>query len=274
MLSYRHAYHAGNYADVLKHLILVKTIEYLLHKPTPVLYVDTHAGAGHYWLDSTMANKTSEYQTGIKKIVLDDLPGAQSYKQILAPYLDKQQYPGSPLVAAHLLRSNDRLQLFELHSSDQALLAQLFADDRRVNIKHTDAYLELNRIRPIKKTRTLVLIDPSYEIKSEYTKVATAIGQLYQRMPNVQLLLWYPVIRRQQTQAMLQALSNGDIRDVWRFELAIAPDSEQYGMTACGVLAINPPWVLSGQLRELLPLLAKQLAPETGDWLVECLVPE
>lgn len=274
MLSYRHAYHAGNYADVLKHLVLVKTIEYLLHKPTPVLYIDTHAGAGHYQLTSAMANKTAEYQTGIKKIIIDDLPGTKSFEQLFTPYLKKDQYPGSPLVAAHLLRNNDRLHLFELHSSDQALLAQVFADDKRVSVKHADGYSQLKRLRLIKKTRTLILIDPSYEVKSEYSKVATAIQQLYQRMPNVQLLLWYPVIHRQQTQAMLQTLSNGDIRDVWQFELAIAADSEQYGMTACGMLAINPPWTLPDQLRELLPSLVKQLAPKTGDWLVKCLVPE
>lgn len=274
MLSYRHAYHAGNYADVFKHLVLVKVIEYLLCKPAPVLYVDTHAGAGHYALTSDMANKTAEYQAGIEKTVAADLPGGQSFHQMITPYLKQQQYPGSPLVAANLLRDADRLQLFELHSSDHLLLAQLFANDRRVNVEHADGYQGLNRLRPAKNTRTLVLIDPAYEVKTEYTQVVTAIQQLYKRMPSMQLLLWYPVVRREQTETMLKALADGAIRDIWRFELAIAPDSEEHGMTACGMLAINPPWVLADQLRQVLPILTKQLAPKSGSWQVECLVPE
>ena len=275
MLSYRHAFHAGNHADILKHLILCKTLKYMIQKPAPIVYIDTHAGAGNYALNSKLAQKTKEYQSGIAALDFSSLPRAiDCYQNIVEPMLSRQHYPGSPLLAAQLLREQDKLRLFEMHSTDFPALQQLFKKDRRVRTDSTDGYQALNALLPTPQKRALVLIDPSYEIKSEYQLVVDAIKLAYRKMSTAQLLLWYPVVDRKRVEKMIKNICSSGIRDVWRFELRMEADTQQHGMTGSGMLAINPPWTLAEQIRELLPALVEQLASETGGYTVEQLVPE
>ncbi|MFW2371586.1 MAG: 23S rRNA (adenine(2030)-N(6))-methyltransferase RlmJ [Gammaproteobacteria bacterium] len=275
MLSYRHAFHAGNFADVLKHLVLCKTLEYLIQKPAPILYIDTHSGAGRYTLDSKLAKKTGEHKSGIKALDFSRLPvSVDGYRKIIQPLLVQQHYPGSPLLAAQILRDQDKLRLFEMHSSDFPPLQQLFKKDRRVIAEMSDGYQALKALLPTPQKRALVLIDPSYEVKSDYQLVVDAIKQAYKRMSTAQFLLWYPVVDRNRVEKMIKNICNSGVRDVWRFELTREADTQQHGMTGSGILAINPPWVLADQMREILPLLVKQLATESGGYTVEQLVEE
>lgn len=275
MLSYRHAFHAGNYADVLKHLVLCKTLEYLIQKPTPILYIDTHSGAGCYGLNSKLAKKTGEYKSGIKALDFSHLPESlDGYRQIVQPMLGRQQYPGSPLLASQLLREQDSLRLFEMHSSDYPLLKQLFHKDRRVIATRSDGYQALKALLPARQKRALVLIDPSYEVKSDYRLVVDTIQLAYKKMSTAHILLWYPVVDRIRVEKMIKNICNCGVRDVWRFELNIEADTQQHGMTGSGILAINPPWTLADEMRELLPVLVKQLATESGGYTVEQLVEE
>ena len=275
MLSYRHAFHSGNHADVLKHLVLCKTLEYLIQKPAPILYIDTHAGAGHYALNSKLAQKTEEYKTGIDSLDFSSLPKSiHGYQNIVQPMLNSLQYPGSPLLAARLLREQDSLRLFEMHSTDYPLLQQLFKKDRRVIVDNSDGYQSLKALLPASQKRALVLIDPSYEVKSDYHLVVDAIKQGYRRMPTAQFLLWYPVVDRNRAEKMIKSICNSGVRDVWRFELTMETDTQQHGMTGSGMLVINPPWTMADQMPEILPLLVKQLATESGGYTVEQVVEE
>lgn len=275
MLSYRHAFHSGNHADVLKHLVLCKTLEYLIQKPAPILYLDTHAGAGLYALNGKLAQKTEEYKTGIDSLDFSSLPKSiNGYQNIVQPMLNSLQYPGSPLLAAHILRKQDSLRLFEMHSTDYPLLQQLFKKDRRVIVNRSDGYQSLKALLPASQKRALVLIDPSYEVKSDYQLVVDAIRQAYRRMPTAQFLLWYPVVDRNRVEKMIKSIGNSGVRDVWRFELTMETDTQQHGMTGSGMLVINPPWTLADQMREILPALAGQLVSETGGYTVEQLVQE
>ena len=275
MLSYRHAFHAGNYADVLKHLILYETIEYLIQKPAPVVYIDTHAGAGLYSLNNKLSQKTGEYKSGIGALDFSSLPeSTHGYRDSVQSMLNQQQYPGSPWLAAQLLREQDKLRLFEMHSTDYPVLDQLFKQDKRARVSNSDGYHSLKALLPTKHARALVLIDPSYEIKKDYQLVIDAIKQAHRRMATAQILLWYPVVDRKRVETMIRNICDSDIRNIWRYELAMEADNQEYGMTASGIIAINPPWVLADQMRELLPVLCQQLSTETGFYKVEQLVAE
>lgn len=274
MLSYRHAFHAGNYADVFKHLILVKCLEYLLRKPGPLLYIDTHAGAGRYPLNGAMSRKTNEYADGAGALQPAGLSAEFApYGELIGHYARQGLYPGSPRIAADLLRPQDRLRLFELHPTDYPKLAALFAGDRRVRAEQADGHHALKSLLPAPQKRALVLMDPAYEVKREYQTVVDSLQAGYRRMANATFLLWYPVVQRDWVARMIKSLCNGKLKDVWQFELGVAADNRGHGMTACGILAINPPWLLAQQLNELLPPLQQQLAPQQGFYLIRQLVP-
>jgi len=283
MLSYRHAFHAGNFADVLKHLILVNTLQYATSKPAPLFYLDTHAGAGYYRLNSMEAEKTGEAQAGIGKLdfptLLTAMPAAlapvlKCYADLVAPYLAMQRYPGSPLLAADVLRRNDHLHLCELHPQDFAWLEASCKDDRRIRVERSDGYQRTLALLPPAQKRAVVLIDPSYEVKEDYQRTVRLMNALYQRMPSVQMLLWYPVVYRQDITRMIASMRHGPMKDVWQFELGVGPDTDERGMTASGMIVVNPPWSLPDQLRACLPLVQQALAPEQGHWDVENLIHE
>ncbi len=275
MLSYRHAFHAGNHGDVLKHMVLVNTLDYLLRKDAPILYIDTHAGAGRYALDHAMARKTAEAAAGVEALDWQRLPeAAQRYQSQIRHYLKQRQYPGSPLLVANQLRKQDRLRLYELHPSDRKTLTRLFQRDRRVRVEASDGFASLKALLPVKQQRALVLMDPSYELKTDYAQVLSSIQEGYRRMPHGLFLIWYPVVQRAQVNQLIKGLVSAGIRDLWQVELGVAADSPGYGMTASGMLLINPPWLLPDQLRGLLPALQQQLAAEQGFSRVEQLVAE
>ena len=283
MLSYRHAFHAGNFADVLKHLVLVSTLHYATRKESPLFYLDTHAGAGLYRLDSDAAQKTGEAAGGIGKLDFAQLTaraGAegkgllQAYHEAVSPFLVRGTYPGSPLLAMALLRRQDHLRLFELHSTDYRLLVANTEKDRRVHCAQEDGFQRLPALLPPAQKRAVVLIDPSYEVKDDYARCVQALTEIHRRMPAAQVVLWYPVVQRSNVDWMLAALQRSTVRDLWQAELGIDADTDTHGMTACGLLLLNPPWTLAAQLREALPLLQQQLAPDTGHWFVKNLIGE
>ncbi|MDY0136554.1 MAG: 23S rRNA (adenine(2030)-N(6))-methyltransferase RlmJ [Thiomicrospira sp.] len=283
MLSYQHGFHAGNYADVLKHLVLVNILDYMTQKDKPLLYVDTHAGAGGYALASAQAQKTAEYRQGIGRIwQCDEAPqGLASYLAVVEAFnqsagsaADLGFYPGSPWIAQHLLRPSDRLQLFELHPKEYALLAQAIEKRRGVQLLHQDGFQGLLAALPPKERRGLVLMDPPYEIKTDYAQVVSALCQAYKRFATGTYAIWYPVVERARINQLEKALKNSGIRAIDLYELAIAPDTSARGMTASGMIVINPPWVLKNQMNTLLPWLCQRLAEGQGFYRIETLVEE
>ncbi|HTR00527.1 MAG TPA: 23S rRNA (adenine(2030)-N(6))-methyltransferase RlmJ [Candidatus Acidoferrum sp.] len=283
MLSYRHIYHAGNHADVLKHLVLTSTLFYATRKDAPVFYLDTHAGAGLYHLQSEQALQTGEAGQGILKLDQAALLAGTSEEgratlqfhfDQLKPFLKRQQYPGSPLLAAAVLRQQDHLHLCELHPADYESLLHRVDGDRCCTCEQADGYQRALALLPPAQKRAVVLIDPSYEVKDDYRKVAKLVGGIHQRMRGAQVLVWYPVVARADVDYMITLLERGGVRDLWQFELGVAPDQHGHGLTASGMLVVNPPFTLSAQLREILPALQQQLAPAYGHWLVKNLVAE
>ncbi len=260
MLSYRHGFHAGNFADLLKHLVLVQIIEYLKAKPAPIRYIDTHAGAGLYKLNSEMSQKTGEFKSGIGAIDLTTLPqGATAYSELVAAYLSDKHYPGSPLIAAGLLRDQDELRLYEMHPADHAPLAALFKSDRRVRVFHSDGYAAVKSQLPIQNARALVLIDPSYELDSDYYRVLEAVKEGLRRMPNAVFAIWYPVVAQQTVQGMLRKLARLGGERLVRIELQLESRSTSKGMRATGMLVINGPWTLQETIREPLQAIANEI---------------
>ncbi len=280
MLSYRHSFHAGNHADVLKHTVQSLILTAMKEKDKPFLYLDTHAGAGRYLLSGEHAGRTGEYLDGIGKIwQRDDCPA------LLAPYLTVirhynrsgtlRYYPGSPLIARQLLREHDKLHLTELHTSDYPLLRDEFQKDARAEVLRADGYHQLKSQLPPLSRRAVVLIDPPYEMKTDYQDVVAGIQEGYKRFATGVYALWYPVVLRQHVKKILASLEKTGIRRIMQIELAVRPDSDQRGMTGSGMIVINPPWMLEQQMAELLPWLHQALVPTGhGHTLVRWVVPE
>ncbi|VUD51570.1 Ribosomal RNA large subunit methyltransferase J [Thalassocella blandensis] len=276
MLSYRHAFHAGNYADVLKHLVLIKTLNYLLKKDSPILYIDTHAGAGLYQTNSAESKKTGEFAEGFAQLDFTQLPeDTLPYHKLVQKFSRQGQYPGSPMIAMQLLRPQDQLRFFELHPADFALLQQNSKTHKRAKAEHSDGFQSLKALLPVQNQRALVLIDPSYEIKDDYDHVVKSVISAYQRMPNATFLIWYPVVNRHLIADMIRKLSKSPIKDVWQFELGLSPDDNlNHGMTSSGIFAINPPWTLASELQVCLPVIQQQIAKKQGIHLVQRLIDE
>lgn len=281
MLSYRHSFHAGNHADVLKHIVLMLIIESLQQKEKGFYYLDTHAGAGLYRLFSQEAEKTAEYAEGIGRLwQRDDLPTeVDRYVKLIRKlnYGGKalRYYAGSPLLAANLLRPQDRALMMELHPSDFPLLRNNFKAFENVIVKIGDGFQQVKATLPPKERRGLVLIDPPYELKEDYDLVVKSIEEGYKRFATGVYAIWYPVVLRQQTKRMIKGLDATGIRKILQIELAVRPDSDQRGMTASGMIVINPPWTLEKQMKSILPYLSTALAPQgTGGWSVNWITPE
>ncbi|OCF96256.1 23S rRNA (adenine(2030)-N(6))-methyltransferase RlmJ [Gilliamella apicola] len=280
MLSYRHSYHAGNHADVLKHIVLTLCINSLKEKEKPFLYLDTHSGAGRYLLQSEHAEKTGEYLSGINLIwQQSETPELlNTYLSVLKRYnpFDKlKYYLGSPLIAKQLLREQDKINLTELHPTDYPLLRQEFSKDKRANVLREDGFAQLKSKLPPESRRGIVLIDPSYEIKYDYQKIPKALLEAYKRFATGIYLIWYPVVSRTQTQKMIDEIVNLGIKKISQFEFAIKPDNNQKGMTASGMIVINPPWKLQQQMQTIMPWLKNTLDTEKmGNYLIKELVPE
>ncbi|MGR9052244.1 MAG: 23S rRNA (adenine(2030)-N(6))-methyltransferase RlmJ [Gammaproteobacteria bacterium] len=279
MLSYRHGFHAGNFADVLKHSVLCLVLSALKKKDKPFVYIDTHAGAGLYSLHSEFAEKTGEFRQGIERVLQANAPpeSAKLYLETVRSFnVDRRidYYPGSPALAKALLRFKDRLQLNELHSSDFQALFGLFRNDPQVSTSGDDGLTALiKKLPPIQK-RGLILIDPSYEVKDEAERVVETLVKAYRRFATGIYCIWYPVLTRGSADRFMQTIAATGIRRQLRIEHCILPDSTAMGMTGSGLLLINPPWQLDVQAQELLPWLNRALCDDKGRWSVTWQVPE
>lgn len=269
MLSYRHVFHAGNHADVLKHTVLLAVLDYLNQKDKPYWFLDTHAGAGGYRLDSGRAKTHAEHDSGIGALwTRNDLPPLLT-RYVAAVRTDNadgklRRYPGSPLLALRAMRPTDRLRLFELHPADVKLLGQAIAAacpdaQKRVAIRQEDGFAGLRALLPPPPRRGLVLIDPSYEDKHDYAHVVTALKDGLQRFPTGTFLLWYPRLQKNESISLAGKLKK--LAPDWlHATLTVArPATDRLGMHGSGMFILNPPWTLAASLQETLPWLAQHL---------------
>ncbi|MFQ6335058.1 23S rRNA (adenine(2030)-N(6))-methyltransferase RlmJ [Methylophilus sp. 3sh_L] len=268
MLSYRHAFHAGNHADVLKHWIFSLVLDYFNQKDKPYWVVDTHAGAGLYRLDSSVANKTAEYVDGILRLQQSQAPEPfQVYLEAVAAANKDQQmlYPGSPWLASHLINPVDKLRLFELHPADAVLLEQQFAAQKRqIAIQQKDGFEGIKACLPPPTKRGIVLIDPPYEVKDDYSRVVECIKDSLKRFATGTYLIWYPRLQRPEPQQMIDKLRRLDT-DFLHVTLDVeAPSADGFGMFGSGMWVINPPWTLRQTVEPHLPWLAQILAQDAG----------
>jgi len=276
MLSYRHAFHAGNHADILKHLVLTLCLHHMNSKDKPYLVLDTHAGAGVYTIDSEQAKKTGEYLDGIARLWnRNDLPAP------MKPYMDALQvcsgglklrrYPGSPWLAAHFAREIDTLRFCELHSTDFALLRRQFRDSgRRVKVEQHDGFEAMKAALPPPSRRGLVLIDPSYEIKSDYLKIIAAIKDGLKRFATGTYLIWLPFLPSIEARALPDKLRKLPADWLYASLSVRGPATKGHGMSGSAMFIVNPPWTLKNALEESLPWLAQVLAlDEKAEWTVD-----
>jgi 23S rRNA (adenine2030-N6)-methyltransferase len=280
-MNYRHAYHAGNHADVFKHIILARIISYLKSKDKPFAYLDTHAGIGTYDLLSAEAGKTFEWETGIGKMreVFD-----HAVEQLIAPYRDVitglndrarlRFYPGSPTLAARLSRPRDRLIFNELHPEDAKLAEQQFADDRQVRVTQSDALASIKTTLPFPQRRGLVLIDPPYEVTDETERTLRALAHGYKRMPGAIFALWFPIKGPSFSNAFIESVKQLKTPETLLAELRVREVIDGGPLAGSGMIIINPPWTLHDELQTLLPALAARLGIDgRGESRIEWLSP-
>ncbi|WP_151671595.1 23S rRNA (adenine(2030)-N(6))-methyltransferase RlmJ [Nitrincola schmidtii] len=268
MLSYLHGFHAGNFADIHKHHILVCLIEALNRKNKPWSYLETHAGKAYYALDSDEATKTAEFEEGIAR-----LWRAYNQPSSVAHYVDQvrainaetslQRYPGSPALVAGLSREADQLHLMELHPGEARQLKKAFAGHLNVGVHHRDGFEGVLSLLPPKPNRGVVLVDPSYEVKTEYDQVASFIAKAVKRWPNGCFAVWYPLLSADRWKFMLEKIRCTGITNVLCSELTIG-DAQEQGMYGSGMLIVNPPWQLDETLNLSEPWLVELLAQRAG----------
>jgi 23S rRNA (adenine2030-N6)-methyltransferase len=278
-MNYRHAFHAGNFADVVKHVVLVRILVHLRQKPAPFRVIDTHAGAGRYDLAGEEAKRSGEWRDGIGRLV--GAPVAARARALLAPYLDAvaacngagglTTYPGSPALVQAFLRAQDRLIACELEPNAAAALARDLAGDRRSKAVAIDGWTALNAYVPPKERRGLVLIDPAFEDAGDFARLVPALAAAHRKWPSGTYLMWYPITERAPSDALTRRARKSGIAKILRIELRVAP-REPARLAACGLIVVNPPWTLAGELAILLPELAVALsAAGSGahrvDWL-------
>lgn len=267
MLSYRHSFHAGNFADVLKHIVLIEILQHLGKKEKAFDYIDTHAGAGLYHLASSHADKLQEYRSGIGKLDAAEWPELAAYFAVIDAVNagnSLEYYPGSPFIALHCMRRQDRAWLYELHPEDAGLLLQNTQKVKRARVMREDGLKGLLSLLPPVSRRGLVLIDPSYEIKTDYDLVFQTVEKAYAKFPTGTYAIWYPVVERSRIIRLEKQFIKSGIKNIQRFELAITADSDERGMTASGMMVINPPWSLMNTMGQLLPKLVNSLTADNS----------
>jgi len=259
---------------------LIKILEYLGKKEKPFCCIDTHAGPGDYALDAEFALKNREFENGIARLwQRNDLPDSvANYVSVIKKFNRTEslsRYPGSPLIIKQFLRNKDSLFLYELHSTEIQLLNAAVNRDRRIKVFHADGLKNAVGLLPPKEHRGLVLIDPSYEIKSGYNLVVETLIQMHKRFATGTYALWYPVVERNRNQQLEKAIKTSGLKNVQLFELGIKTDTHEHGMTASGMIVVNPPWTLAAEMQQTLPWLANTLGIDgVGKYRIETLVGE
>jgi 23S rRNA (adenine2030-N6)-methyltransferase len=271
-MNYRHAYHAGNFADVLKHVVLARVITYLKLKPQPFRVIDTHAGAGRYDVTGYEAGKTQEWRDGIGRLTGADLTPAES--NVLAPYLsavaafnsgqELQYYPGSPLIARHLIRPCDHLVANELHPEDAALLRAELRRSPGCKVLTLDAWLAIKSLLPPPERRGIVLIDPPFERPDEFECLTDAVQNGLKRFANGVYIVWYPVKDRPAADRFISSISAETSIKMLDVRLKISEPFAGLGLTETGVMVLNPPYTLRDELQVVLPMLANRLGEGRG----------
>jgi 23S rRNA (adenine2030-N6)-methyltransferase len=275
-MNYRHAFHAGGPADVVKHAVLARFLIYLREKPAAFRVIDTHAGAGIYDLCGPEAARSPEWREGIHRLLTT--PVNDKARTLLAPYLDVvtglngasdlTAYPGSPALIRALLRQQDRLTACELEPDAAAALARNLGRDRRVRIVAIDGWVALNAYVPPKERRGLVLIDPPFEAPDEFERLAGALDAAHRKWATGLFLLWYPIKDRKEPDALARQLRRSAMAGILRAEVEFGAPRGSGRLAGCGLLAINPPWTLADELALLLPELSRVLAGSGRvDWL-------
>jgi 23S rRNA (adenine2030-N6)-methyltransferase len=279
-VNYRHHFHAGGFADVLKHAVLALVIERLKSKAKPFTVFDTHAGIGRYDLARDEAQRTKEFEGGIARLfaAADLPPELHAYLSVvraLNPDGHLRWYPGSPCLVRALLRPADRLVAVELHPEDAEALAAEFVRDRQVTVHHLDGYAALKAFLPPMPRRGLVLIDPPFEEAGEFERMVEGLKAAHRRWATGVFALWYPVKSRAEVRQFHERLGESGIERIAAVELSILPKEVPGILAGCGLILVNPPFGLLDALRRALPELARRLAAEgSGQWSVEWLVPE
>lgn len=270
MLSYRHGFHAGNHADVLKHFVLYAVLNYYNQKDKPYWYIDTHSGAGLYDINHEFAEKTGEYHEGIGLLQekYDVLPLVlQEYLDFIQQFQqEKKLYPGSPVIAQKLVRSIDRIRLFELHPTDSVHLIENFKGQRvKYQITKGDGFQGLIGLLPPSTRRAVTLIDPPYEEKSDYQTVINTLEEAHKRFSTGCYMLWYPLLMRDESLSLARKLQNIFGDNYLNVTLSVyQPTDELFGMFGSGLFIINPPFVLKAELEKIMPTLVRLLAQNDG----------
>lgn len=269
-MNYRHIYHAGNFADVLKHAILARLVRYMQNKDTAFRFLDTHAGIGLYDLSSEEAQKTGEWRDGIGRLLEAEL--VPQVADLLQPYLeairelnpegDIRLYPGSPKLARMLFRPQDRLSAMELHPEDFHRLHRLFEGDHHARITELDGWLALGAHLPPKEKRGIVLVDPPFEEDGEYERLVSGLAKAWRRFPGGTYCLWYPIKKDAPIKQFHEALQALEIPKMLCAELTIKSDRGFTGLTGSGLIIVNPPFTLKDELHALLPALKDLLAQD------------
>jgi 23S rRNA (adenine2030-N6)-methyltransferase len=277
-MNYRHIYHAGNFADVFKHAVLARIIAYLKRKEAAFRAIDTHAGIGLYDLGSEEAQKTGEWRGGIGRLLDATLTGAPaewlhdylSVVRALNPDGGLRLYPGSPLLTRHLLRRQDRLTAIELHPEDAQGLKDRFAGDYQVRVIQLDGWLALGAHLPPKEKRGLALIDPPFEEEGEFARMVDGLKKAHRRWPGGIYAFWYPVKDRAAVERFRQSLRETSIPKILDVSFSIRAPSAEAKLDGCGMVIVNPPYVLQEELAAILPTLTRLLGEDEGaTWAVE-----
>lgn len=279
-MNYSHAFHAGNFADVMKHVIVTRLVEYLKKKDAAFRVIDTHAGIGKYDLTGEIAKRSPEWVDGIGKLLQGGLPQkaqalAEPYLKVIAelnPGEKLETYPGSPLLVRKLFRPQDRLSALELHPEYAKRLGTLFEGDVQVRVIHLDGWLSLNAHVPPKEKRGLVLVDPPFEERGEFARLVDGLVKAHGKFATGVYALWYPLKDTRAVHDFISALRDTGIPKMLRAELSIRPASNPPRLHGSGMILVNPPFTLEGELRVLLPALAQLLGdPGQGrhklEWL-------
>jgi 23S rRNA (adenine2030-N6)-methyltransferase len=282
-MNYRHAYHAGSFADVVKHAALARILVHLAAKPQAFRVVDTHAGSGRYDLCGPEASRTGEWRAGIGRLTAATLPADAAH--LLEPYLaavkalndggELRLYPGSPLLARALMRPQDRLIACELEPVAAKALTHALKGDPRLKAVAIDGWTSLKAYVPPKERRGVVIVDPPFEQSEDFTRLAEGLSQAHRKWPTGIYVLWYPIKDRGGPDALARRLRRSGIAKVLRAELLVASDNNPDRLNGSGLIIVNPPWTLDAELNVMLPALAVVLSPAgQGRARIDWLAPE